>query len=271
MLTKKNSSRSKTKQTKQTKTKKAQKTYYTHDNGGRPFTVSITGNTVSIYKLLENDSNDNKPKYTKKPILTYQVQNYFIGNSPKCDMTLFSGGYGSKFDGNSILLHMNDNNYIYIGEKIYSFTSNAEIVKYISPVGNSDVPYPYAIDSNNSLYLMIEYVILGEYNTDKYDNPYDQYYSENKLIKYKGIQEFNLCNHFWNATYAPFSTNEYDRLIALDWDESKNKGKHACKMQMKVNNKMKVLTKKMYVNLINEFGEHMKYSPLVTKTIVERL
>jgi hypothetical protein len=41
-------------------------------------------------------------------------------------------------------------------------------------------------------------------------------------------------------------------------------GKNACKILLKANNKM-------YVNLIDEFGEHMKYSPLVTKTIVERL
>ena len=53
--------------------------------------------------------------------------------------------------------------YIYIGSEIYSFTTgngkeNA-IVKYISPIGNNDVPYPYAI-SGKYTYLMIEDVIL---------------------------------------------------------------------------------------------------------------
>ena len=262
---------SNTKITKQLKTKKAFQTYYTHDNGGRSFKVNITGNKISIYKLQENlfnDSNDNNiRKYTDKPILTYQVQKYFIGKSPKCKMTLFSGGYGPSFDGNSILLHINDNNYIYIGEKIYSFTSKTNIVKYISPVGNSDVPYPYAIDSNSNVYLMIENVILGKYNSEKYDDPYNQYYSEYSLLKYKGIQDFKLCNEFWNADYNPFPLNEYDRLMSLD----SCKGISKSKMEIKINNKTKLLTKKMYVKLINDFGEHMKYTPLITKIIVERL
>ena len=65
----------------------------------------------------------------------------------------------------------------------------------------------------------------------------------------------------------PFPINEYERLMSLDWCE----GISESKMEIKVNNKMKLLTKKMYVKLINEFGEHMKYSPLLTKIIVERL
>ena len=258
---------SNTKITKQLKTKKAFQTYYTHDNGGRPFKINIIGNTVSIYKFQKNLFNNSNVirKYTDKPILTYQVQKYFIGKSPKCKMTLFSGGYGSSFDGNSILLHINDNKYIYIGEKIYSFTSKSNIVKYVSLVGNSDVPYPYAIDSNNNVYLMVENVILGNYNNIKYDNPYEQYYSENSLLKYKGIQDFNLCNEFWNADYNPFPLDEYDRLMSLD------KCKGISKMEIKINNKTKLLTKKMYVKLINDFGEHMKYTPLITKIIVEKL
>lgn len=277
MLSKKNKSNKKPKTPKTTHksyTKKliikSPQTFYIHDNGGRPFKITIKDKTVTIYKFIEPEStqsNNDTAKYTEKPILTYKVQNYFIGISPKCKMTLFSGGYGPKFDGNSILLHINDNNYIYIGEKIYSFTSNAKIVKYISPVGNSDVPYPYAIDSENRVYLIVENVILGEYNSDKYDDPYSQYYSEYRFTKYKGIQGFKLCNEFWDAKYNPFPEIEYDRLVSLDSFGCKNNRK----MQIQINGKMKILTKFEYVKLIEEFGQYMKYSPLISKTIVERL
>ena len=71
-------------------------------------------------------------------------------------MTKFSGGYGKFFDGNSILLKLSKNKYVYIGSVIYSFTSYNEITTFISPVGNSDVPYPYAIDEKNNYYLLLE-------------------------------------------------------------------------------------------------------------------
>lgn len=68
-------------------------------------------------------------------------------------MTRFSGGVGSKFDGNSILLHLDDLRYVYIGSEIYEFTAKEEITKYYSPIGNNDVPYPVAI-SKNYIYFM---------------------------------------------------------------------------------------------------------------------
>ena len=68
-------------------------------------------------------------------------------------MTEFSGGYGKKFDGNSILLQLNDNRYA-IGCYIYEFTSN-KIISFISPVGNNDFPYPFALDKDNA-YLMLD-------------------------------------------------------------------------------------------------------------------
>ena len=71
-------------------------------------------------------------------------------------MTKFSLGYGEKFDGNSILLKLSKNKYVYIGSLIYSFNAYNEITTFISPVGNNDVPYPYAIDEKNNYYLLSE-------------------------------------------------------------------------------------------------------------------
>jgi hypothetical protein len=95
----------------------------------------------------------------------------------------YDGVYGGKYNGNSILLKVNKdtNDYVFIGRKVYSFTSLYPIVSFLSPIGRADVPYPYSVDNHNNLYLMIEYVIIKmdnkllDYASD-YDNPYYFYY-----------------------------------------------------------------------------------------------
>ena len=59
----------------------------------------------------------------------------------------------SGYDGSNILLHIKDYEYIYISYKLYSFTAVSKIVNFISIEGNADVPYPYAIDEYNNVYL----------------------------------------------------------------------------------------------------------------------
>ena len=157
------------------------------DNGGNPFKVTIRGLTVDIYKQTWTS---NGIVLDKKPILTFKPKKIFIGKSPKNKMTEFSGGYGSKWDGNSILLHINRNKYIYIGPEIYSFTSKP-IESYVSPVGNSQVPYPFAVDIDKNYYLMEEHVIIH------YDDPYNVYYSiihpDDHNISVKPIDYKLLC------------------------------------------------------------------------------
>ena len=64
----------------------------------------------------------------------------------KIKTTIFSNGYGAKFTDNSILLKIKKNKYIFISHIIFSFTSKSEIKKFISLIGNNNIPYPYAID-----------------------------------------------------------------------------------------------------------------------------
>jgi hypothetical protein len=153
--------------------------YYTHDNGGRPFKVEINEDknkhVVDVYGNYQESKTYNKKVYSTK------YTNIWVGKSPKIEMTLFSGGYGKKFEGNSILVETGNLEYVFIGEKIFSFTSIAPIKTYVSPVGNNNVPYPYAVDSDGYIYLMIENVIIhpNEKTKDllnKSDEPYSVYY-----------------------------------------------------------------------------------------------
>lgn len=125
--------------------------YGIHDNGGRPFLVKVSNNNVEIYQEeMDSDGNWNYTKLIKK----YKPLKTFIGKSLLNPTTEFSGGYGKEFDGNSILLKIGTDRYVYIGSIIYEFSTDGdEIVKYYSPVGNNDVPYPFAYGKKN-VYLM---------------------------------------------------------------------------------------------------------------------
>jgi hypothetical protein len=46
----------------------------------------------------------------------------------------------------------------------------------VSPVGNNHVPYPYAVDDRNNVYLMIEDVVLESYTMEQ--DPYETYYAK---------------------------------------------------------------------------------------------
>ncbi len=149
--------------------------YATHDNGGRPFRVDINPRT----KLAHVSRNPHGSNLESFDIPYMKV---WVGESPKNGMTSFSGGYGPEFKGNSILFQIKSskNNYfryVFVGERIFEFQTKDEVVKFSSPVGNSDVPYPFAVDKLGNRYLMIESVFL---HTDS-DEPYNVFYDYDKV------------------------------------------------------------------------------------------
>jgi len=142
---------------------KGYKSYFIHNNYDKPFLVYIKNNDVHIYKISNNyyirnsnwsKINDNNKCFYNEFVKSYNYKKIFIGKSPKCDMTNFSGGYGSKFDGNSILLQIDTNKYVFIGAYIYEFKIDDTINEYYSPVGNNDVPYPVALGSKNNYFML---------------------------------------------------------------------------------------------------------------------
>jgi hypothetical protein len=146
------------------------KTFLIHDNGGKPFKVIINAKSVVVYKARYKDYIQND--YEKKPLLT--IKNYtgvFIGTH-----------MNNKFKGNTILVHLNNRKYIYIGEIIYIFETVEPIKHYVSEIGNSDVPYAYA-NTENKTYLMLPYQInkkdtyfyIEKKNIIK-KNPYHDFY-----------------------------------------------------------------------------------------------
>jgi len=258
-------------------------TYFTHDNGGRPFKVDISTECVNITKGIANEANDYEEEYLDQPTHVFNNLNHiFIGHSPYIPMTEFSGGHGEDFIGNSILIgFMNEKvqTYIHIGCNIFSFTPYAEIVEYVSPVGNNDVPYPYAVDSLGNYYLMIEDVILLNTQTLKEDiietgnNPYRYYYDrtlmtidegrippEQPIIPYfKDIKEFYMDDEDgyskYTMRYAPKTRKRENTKLYI----------------IKTTGEKIELKDVMYTEIMAEYGELMSFEPMETTIIQKRV
>ena len=126
----------------------------------------------------------------------------FIGKSPKCKTTKFSEGYGRGFYGNSILLQIKNNKYVFIGQNIFEFTTNDTINYFTSPVGNNDVPYPLAIGDKNSYFMLDNTFVLNdniEFTKEIKLDPYLYYYENirsyekstpaKKMLNFKVVQK----------------------------------------------------------------------------------
>ncbi len=155
------------------------KTYEIHDNGGRPFIVKVSGKTVLVEKNMDEfDMKDGKVitiHHPAKELFTKTADQVFIGKkSPR-------GGYDglkpSQAEGNSILLQTGSK-YIYIGSEIYEFSpiKGDTIENYYSDIGNSDVPYPYAIGKTH-VYIMLDKMAIEKSFFDMKADIYQQYYS----------------------------------------------------------------------------------------------
>lgn len=225
--------------------------YLTHNNGIQSFCVYINENNngVHVYKC-KDEENDEEDKDFQEYVASYNPVKIFIGKSPLNSQTIFSGGHGPYFDGNSILLKMDTNNYIFIGTEIYSFTTEYEIVSFSSPIGNNDLPYPFAIDTEKNYYFLNdEYAVMKIDDVSKRSDPYSYLYSvihnigETENIEW--IYTGNDCERF-HMTTSTSPEYKYDRLIARDGGP--------VSIQYKDHTK-KELSKEEYVELLTNYNQ----------------
>jgi hypothetical protein len=138
-----------------------------------------------------------------------------------------------------------------------------QIIKYESPIGNSAVPYPYAVDSRGWVYLFLEHVVMTNVDSLNQSRPYEYYWFDglgnicgfrDSLIKnFQSIQKFFIGNEIYNLTYHPFPDKEFDRITQLIGPELFIEKTDTIKYQ---------LDKDSYCKLIKEFGETAKLCPI---------
>ena len=162
--------------------------YDIHDNGGRPFHVKVHPTSVEIFRQ-DYDENTNQ-FVVGKSIMDVPYKKLFIGDNDK-NFPLYEKKGVDK--GNSILLLRADSTYQFIGESIKTFKTidGDKILNYYSPVGNNDVPYPYAVGEKYT-YLMIERVYLPNDVLDLKEGPYEQYYGFVGSLAKKDAKRLNM-------------------------------------------------------------------------------
>lgn len=201
--------------------------YYTHDNGCRPFMVNVdnTNKSLVVYQLNEEELNKHKtikewkvngrhhmevkwdidlndPKvmrqFYNKPVFKSRFREIFIGNHKE------KGNKPRWGLGNSILINKTGREYVFIGEMIYSFIAKDHIVEYHSPIGNSDVPYPFAI-GKEYVYFMIEYKVIDvtAFDDKELEDPYVKLYGHD-LTRGDSEQERNArkLRDAWEKIYV---------------------------------------------------------------------
>lgn len=148
-------------------------TYDTHDNHNRPLQIKIYASAKETRVDIFRD---------KLKIHTINTPSrIFMGISPVNTMTIFSGGFGPEAQGNTFLINTHDNEYVYLQKNIVKFHTDSPIVTFMSPLGNNDVPYPYAIDANGRYYLLgYDWRILSQVPPNV-DDIYDYYYKLHRI------------------------------------------------------------------------------------------
>ena len=106
-------------------------------------------------------------KYEKgkfdEPFLSFKPKHLFIGRSKVCDMTEFSGAAdnSSDFDGNTLLLEVEDRKYVYFsGLEITEFETNAKVIDCISLMGKNMVPYAIILGEKYTYFLYHRYKFI---------------------------------------------------------------------------------------------------------------
>jgi hypothetical protein len=144
--------------------KRKGKFYDTHDNGSKAFRVYVDGKKIAIYKGKYSEGDE---IHFDKLVKELTVKDIYIG----------------KPEGNSILLKIAKNRYMHIGTEVYEFDMDDKVDHYFSMIGNSDVPYPVLLGTEN-VYFMIDgdhtYIPRDKFPSNltmtQWKNAYSYYY-----------------------------------------------------------------------------------------------
>lgn len=246
-----------------------------HDNGGRPFEVKINDDRVEVRRQTNSDeyyADYSDCRYDDPPVFVATCDRVWIGKHSE------PGVEDSFFDGNSILLHRANDpplTYVWIGWKIIEWTATSLVVDFMSPVGNSDVPYPYATDVNGTVYLMLERVAMEYWTPVADEDPYGDYYARRfitrdrqtlpedtqppgGLIGFMGISKFeHTCDFTWK--YNPNKWYDYWSTVP---------GFADC--HITIDDVRQPLTRELYYDIMRRAGIYLGWRQFPSKTLIAR-
>lgn len=225
--------------------------YFTHFNTSRPFAVYINKNNKKVY-VYKKEEDDYISTYTHF-VAYFEPKQVFIGESPLNESTRFCGGHGEIFDGNSILLKMDKNSYVFIGNMIFSFKSKHEIVIFVSPIGNNNIPYPYAIDNEKNYYFLLG-MNCGVLKATNDGDPYDYYYT---VLRHIGESEKIDCIYIGQERFSIITSanpaQDYEKLL------QHNRGPIYIKFK---GEEERMISKAEYIRILDDYNEKVGLTAL---------
>ena len=120
---------------------RGQREYLIHDNGGRPFSVIVTGRTITIYKKRRHGH-----LYNVVVVPPTRCLKIWIGKDAQHP--------GRDFQGTSVLAQLSSRKYLFVGSTIFTFLSADPIIGFCSYVGRNDTPYPWAVGTRDTFILL---------------------------------------------------------------------------------------------------------------------
>ena len=149
-------------------------------------------------------------------------KNVFIGKSKVCPMTEFSGVVSSEFDGNTLLVECENNEYVYIsGLEITKFKSDDKIKDYRSLMGNNMIPHAIMIGERYTYFLYHRYKFIENdkilegtlLNASRSSlDPYD-YHTESCGIDSLKKLDHSLIHTFWPGHGEDQNENVEDVIL----------------------------------------------------------
>lgn len=162
-------------------------TYVVH-NGSRPFRV-VCDTHFSIFAEFDSPEEEIY-SYSTVPLYSFSLDGRTV--LPTED----PGLEGHSFvPNNTILVDQGDGTYLFVGgPQIYTFRPDGPIRHFYSPIGNSEVPYPWAV-SDNSTYLLVEKAVIPNRDIPTND-PYLFYYCFDRQGETR-FEEFSKMKSFY--------------------------------------------------------------------------
>ncbi len=192
--------------------------FYVHDNGGKPFKVLAHSNAIEVYCEKDELVWDEEQIYNDRIVCITDFMGMWIGYdsanyapealglvdpeqnnetgttqsndriTPLRHCVRADYGQVNRDHGNSLLIKLTENKYVFIGWKIYSFETTTPIINYFSPLGNNDVPYPVAYGTNEVYFMMdAQYIMNRNLTTPKTldgsDAIYREFYDSQEGVK----------------------------------------------------------------------------------------
>ena len=169
------------------------------------------------YSIVKVDANVYVYEYEKyifdPSFFSFQTKTIFIGKSKVCPMTEFSGA-GDKidFDGTTLLLECEDNEYVYIsGLEFFQFKMADKIMDYIFLMGNNMIPYTFPVGDKYTYFLSSHYKIIQNDKieegtllnaTNDSSDPFDYHLGK------CGVDSFKTLEHTQIQAFYPHEEDE---------------------------------------------------------------